>query len=68
VIREELPDTDFRLRRFTPTTELDLRGHATLASAHCLFEDGVGRAIRFATRLQVSSRSGFVGVELHGAR
>lgn len=50
VIREELPDADFRLRWFTPTVEIDLCGHATLASAHCLFEDGVSGPIRFATR------------------
>jgi PhzF family phenazine biosynthesis protein len=50
VIREEFPDADFRLRWFTPTTEVDLCGHATLASAHCLFEDGVDGPIRFATR------------------
>jgi PhzF family phenazine biosynthesis protein len=50
VIREELPDADFRLRWFTPTVEVDLCGHATLASAHCLFEDGTAGPIRFATR------------------
>ena len=50
VIREEMPDADFRLRWFTPTVEIDLCGHATLASAHCLFEDGVAAPIRFATR------------------
>lgn len=50
VIREELPDADFRLRWFTPTVEIGLCGHATLASAHCLFEDGVRGPIRFATR------------------
>jgi PhzF family phenazine biosynthesis protein len=59
VIREDLPDADFRLRWFTPTVEVDLCGHATLASAHCLFEDGVQGPIRFATRsgvLTVSQR------------
>jgi len=30
----------FRLRWFTPTVEVDLCGHATLASAHVLWEDG----------------------------
>lgn len=50
VIRENLPDADFRLRWFTPTLEIDLCGHATLASAHCLFEDGERAPIRFATR------------------
>ena len=60
VIRESLPDADFRLRWFTPTVEVDLCGHATLASAHCLFEDGVRGPIRFATRsglLTVSQRA-----------
>ena len=59
VIRETLIDADFRLRWFTPTLEVDLCGHATLASAHCLFEDGVRGPIRFATRsgvLTVSQR------------
>ena len=50
VIREELADADFRLRWFTPMVEVDLCGHATLASAHCLFEDGARGPIRFATR------------------
>src|SRR6266496_2363789 len=50
VIRDELSDADFRLRWFTPAVEVDLCGHATLASAHCLFEDGVKGPIRFATR------------------
>lgn len=50
VIREELPDADFRIRWFTPTVEMDICGHATLASAHCLFDDGVKEPIRFASR------------------
>jgi PhzF family phenazine biosynthesis protein len=61
VIREEVPNADFRLRWFTPTVEIDLCGHATLASAHCLFEDGVVGPIRFATRsgiLTVDQRPG----------
>jgi PhzF family phenazine biosynthesis protein len=60
VIRETLSDADFRLRWFTPTVEVDLCGHATLAAAHCLFEDGVSGPIRFGTRsgvLTVSRRS-----------
>jgi len=31
-------ENEYRLRWFTPTTEVDLCGHATLASAHVLFE------------------------------
>ena len=33
-------DDGFRLRWFTPTVEVDLCGHATLASAHVLWGDG----------------------------
>lgn len=37
-----LPEGDFwRLRWFTPEVEVDLCGHATLASAHVLFETGL---------------------------
>lgn len=49
------------LRWFTPTSEVDLCGHATLAAAHILFEQkyfGRNQAISFTTRsgkLQVSS-------------
>ena len=59
VIRETSSDVDFRLRWFTPRMEVDLCGHATLASAHCLLEDGVASPIRFATRsgvLTISQR------------
>jgi PhzF family phenazine biosynthesis protein len=51
VLRERPDDADFRLRWFTRgAVEVDLCGHATLAAAHCLFEDGVGSPVRFATR------------------
>ena len=43
----------FGLRWFTPTVEVDLCGHATLAAAHVLWEEGhlpPGVAARFHTR------------------
>ncbi len=43
----------YRLRWFTPTTEVDLCGHATLATAHVLWETGQlrsGETARFHTR------------------
>lgn len=47
------PDSaGFALRWFTPRTEVSLCGHATLASAHVLWEEGIVPAsgeIRFAT-------------------
>ena len=47
------PDRDWDLRWFTPTVEVDLCGHATLASAHILWESRraePGRPVRFHTR------------------
>ncbi|MEP4484638.1 MAG: PhzF family phenazine biosynthesis protein [Halioglobus sp.] len=43
---------DFELRWFTPEVEVDLCGHATLASAHALFEhmDYSAEAVVFHTR------------------
>lgn len=38
----------FALRWFTPTVEVDLCGHATLASAHVLWQDGYLRADEIA--------------------
>ncbi len=51
------PD-EFDLRWFTPAVEVDLCGHATLASAHALWESGAqapDRPIRFHTRSGVLS-------------
>lgn len=44
---------DYELRWFTPTTEVDLCGHATIASAHILYEFGFydpDEMINFHTR------------------
>ncbi|MDE3720164.1 PhzF family phenazine biosynthesis protein [Nocardiopsis sp. N85] len=57
----EDPDADYELRWFTPTVEIDLCGHATLATAHALVELGVAGPYRFATRsgvLTVTERDG----------
>lgn len=44
-------DADWSLRWFTPEVEVDLCGHATLASARVLFGEGLARgSVRFATR------------------
>jgi len=45
----------FMLRWFTPRTEVDLCGHATLASAHLLWEEGLTdeAEIRFHTRREL---------------
>lgn len=56
-------DDGFSLRWFTPAVEVDLCGHATLASAHTLWETGRaegGETIRFHTRsgLLTATRDG----------
>ncbi|WP_405461041.1 PhzF family phenazine biosynthesis protein [Streptomyces sp. NBC_00101] len=44
-------EADWALRWFTPTTEVDLCGHATLATAHVLHTTGAAEgSVRFATR------------------
>lgn len=51
LVREE--DGGWHLRWFTPAVEVDLCGHATLASAHVLWEDGhlaSDDVARFSTR------------------
>ena len=52
----ERPDGDYELRWFTPSVEVDLCGHATLATAHVL-----GGSARFRTRSGVLSCSRGVG-------
>lgn len=66
VVPVDSPDADFELRWFTPAAEVDLCGHATLGTAHCLFRDGVAGPIRFATRsgaLTVSEADGVLGMD-----
>ncbi|MFV2120551.1 PhzF family phenazine biosynthesis protein [Streptomyces sp. Act-28] len=47
-------DADWALRWFTPTTEVDMCGHATLATAHVLHAAGRSAGtVRFATRCGV---------------
>ena len=45
-----LPDGSYGLRWFTPIVEVDLCGHATLATAHALWERGATGPLRFETR------------------
>ena len=59
---EPLPDPSLDpapigLRWFTPTVEIDLCGHATLASGHVLYRLG------FTGRLSFSTRSGILAVD-----
>ncbi|MCZ8523074.1 MULTISPECIES: PhzF family phenazine biosynthesis protein [Paenibacillus] len=53
-------DGSFRLRWFTPAVEVDLCGHATLASAHYLWETGAADP---AALLRFHTRSGLLTAE-----
>jgi len=61
-------DDGFELRWFTPTVEVDLCGHATLAAAHVLWAQGVvrsGETILFQTlsgRLQAKKSDGWIAL------
>ena len=46
-VASDSDDADYDLRWFTPTTEVELCGHATLASGHVLIS---GDRVRFSTR------------------
>lgn len=55
-------DTRFHIRWFTPTVEVDLCGHATLATAHVLFTElGYGHEV-----IEFFSRSGILTVQKQG--
>ncbi len=61
-------ETGYSLRWFTPKLEVRLCGHATLASAHVLFETGripVGQPVRFSTLSgELIARRTAQGIEL----
>ena len=54
----------YRLRWMTPTVEVDLCGHATLASAHILWETGTVRA---GEQVSFTTRSGLLAARRLGA-
>jgi PhzF family phenazine biosynthesis protein len=65
------PEGDaFRLRWFTPEAEVDLCGHATLATSHVLWEEGLlgqGQVARYQTRsgiLSASRAEGYIELDL----
>jgi predicted PhzF superfamily epimerase YddE/YHI9 len=69
LVRDKTGETDWELRWFTPTVEIRLCGHATLAAGFVLLGQEPGRdAVRFATRragvLEVRSAEGGYAVGL----
>jgi len=64
-IPSEKDDADFELRWFTPTNEVELCGHATIAAGHVLM---TGQSVRFSTRaagmLYVNRRDDLLELDL----
>lgn len=58
-------DGSWQLRWWTPTREVDLCGHATLAAAHALSEDGL---VTVGSRVRFHTRSGTLQVQIHEDR
>jgi predicted PhzF superfamily epimerase YddE/YHI9 len=56
---------DWNLRWFSPMVEIDLCGHATLASAHVLYETGIAEA---QDELYFHTRSGVLRASCAGSR
>lgn len=50
LLRDETGQADWELRWFTPTMEIRLCGHATLASGHAILERDGGDRVTFRTR------------------
>jgi trans-2,3-dihydro-3-hydroxyanthranilate isomerase len=57
------PEADFRLRWFTPTQEVNLCGHATIATFHALAQEGRFNLSQGVTQiLYIETRSGVLPV------
>jgi len=65
VFVKPIKDHCFHLRWFTPTVEVKLCGHATLAAAHILFEEGIVDA---RSTIHFDSLSGPLKVKREGDR
>jgi len=66
-VPSETVDADFDLRWFTPTAEVEMCGHATLASGHVLM---TGASVRFSTRsglMTVSRRDDLLELDIRAA-
>lgn len=67
-VPSEGEDADFDLRWFTPAAEVEMCGHATIASGHILM---AGSSVRFATKsgiMTVSRRDGLIELDLRAAQ
>jgi len=67
-VPSESDDFDFDLRWFTPAAEVDMCGHATLASGHILM---TGSSVKFSTRsglMTVTRRGDLLELDMRAAK
>lgn len=65
VLPPETEDNDLKIRWFTPTQEVDLCGHATIAAFHALAEEGrFGLEVNEPQSFMIETRSGVLTVDL----
>lgn len=64
VLSPEDAGLDFELRYFTPTQEVELCGHATLAAYHSLVEEKILKITGPAGKFNHKTKSGVYGVEV----
>ena len=67
-VPSEAGDADFDLRWFTPTSEVEMCGHATIASGHVLM---TGSSVRFSTRsgpMTVTRRDELLELDMRAAK
>jgi PhzF family phenazine biosynthesis protein len=67
-VPSESGEADFDLRWFTPTAEVEMCGHATLASGHILM---TGASVRFSTKsglMTVSRRDDLLELDMRAAK
>jgi PhzF family phenazine biosynthesis protein len=67
-VPSESDDSDFDLRWFTPTAEVEMCGHATIASGHILM---TGSSVRFSTKsglMAVRRRNDLLELDMSSAK
>ena len=69
VLPPSVPGSDIRIRWFTPTVEVPLCGHATVASFHALAEDNMcGMELPGSYSFRLETKSGILPVEVTKTR
>jgi trans-2,3-dihydro-3-hydroxyanthranilate isomerase len=69
ILPATVPGADLRIRWFTPTIEVPLCGHATVAAFHALAEEGLhGMQEQGAYRFQLETKSGILPVAVEKSR